>query len=98
MTQLKFYADGLTYSQQDDKDRLKSQFSRVKKLMRDGEWRTLTDIQQAVGGSEAGISARLRDLRKSRNGTNLVDKRRRGAPGDGLYEYRLTINPFRPMI
>ena len=98
MTQLKFYADGLTYSQQDDKDRLKSQFSRVKKLMRDREWRTLTEIQNVVGGSEASISARLRDLRKSRNGTNLVDKRRRGTPGDGLYEYRLTLNPFRPMI
>jgi len=70
MTQLKFYADGLTYSKEHDQDRLKSQLSRVKRLMRDGEWRTLTDIQQAVGGSEAGISARLRDLRKTRHGSH----------------------------
>ena len=98
MTQLNFYADGFTYSAKDDKKRLKSQFSKVKRLMRDGKWRTLTEIQQAVGGSEPSISARLRDLRKSRHGTNLVDKRRRGVPETGLYEYRLTVNPFRPMI
>ena len=95
MTQLKFYADGLTYSEENDEERLKSQFARVKRLMRDGEWRTLTEIQQVVGGSEAAISARLRDLRKTRNGSNLVEKKRVGDPGTGLHAYRLILNPFR---
>ena len=95
MTQLKFYADGLTYSKENDEDRLKSQFARVKRLMRDGEWRTLTEIQQVVGGSEAAISARLRDLRKTRNGSNLVEKKRVGDSSTGLHAYRLILNPFR---
>jgi len=94
MTQLKFYADGLTYSKEHDQDRLKSQLSRVRRLMRDGEWRTLTDIQQAVGGSEAGISARLRDLRKTRHGSHAVEKKRVGDSRSGLHAYRLIVNPF----
>jgi len=94
MTQLKFYADGLTYSKEHDEERLKSQLSRVRRLMRDGEWRTLTDIQQAVGGSEAGISARLRDLRKTRHGSHAVEKKRVGDYRSGLHAYRLIVNPF----
>lgn len=44
--------------------RLASQLTRVKALMSDGRARSLREIAEAVGGSEAGVSARLRDLRK----------------------------------
>lgn len=37
---------------------------KVRDLMLDGEWRTLGEIALAVGHSEAGCSARLRDLRR----------------------------------
>lgn len=57
--------------------------------MLDGVWRTLGEIQAQVGGSEASVSARLRDLRKDGFGSYLIDRRRRGEPSRGLHEYRL---------
>jgi hypothetical protein len=59
---------------------------RVYKLMTDGAWHTLPELAKAVQGSEAGVSARLRDLRKARFGGHVVDKRR---VEGGLWEYRL---------
>lgn len=66
--------DGGTFSPELDADRLTNQFQRVKTLMLDGKWRTLSEIHQQCGGSEAGISARVRDLRKARNGGYQVEK------------------------
>jgi hypothetical protein len=77
--------DGKTIEPQDTK-RLEGQYARVFKLMSDGEWRTLSEIQEACGGSEAGVSARLRDFRKPRNGSHTVNRRRRAG---GLFEYEL---------
>jgi len=62
---------------------------RVRDLMRDGRWRTLAEIVELCGGSEAGVSARLRDLRKPQHGGRRVERRRRGEPRLGLWEYRL---------
>ena len=70
-----------------DRERLATQLERVRNLMLDGRWRTLEAIRQAVGGSEAGVSARLRDLRKDRFGGYTVN-RRRVADG-GLHEYQV---------
>jgi hypothetical protein len=67
-------------------DWLTSQLAKVYRLMRDGRWRTLGDIRGIVGGSEAGVSARLRDLRKKRFGGFTVERQR--CP-DGLWEYRM---------
>ena len=78
--------DGDTYSPAHDQTRLNSQLRRVYDLMRDGQYRTLREIAEAVGGSEAGVSARLRDCRKPRFGGCEV-KRRRVA--GGLYEYAI---------
>lgn len=89
MTMLLF--DGLTIDDELDSDRLASLLGRVRRLMADGVWRTLAEIHEVVGGSEAGISARLRDLRKSKFGGHLVDRRRRGDPKQGLWEYRLVL-------
>jgi hypothetical protein len=86
MTQLQFF-DGSTFEPALDAKRLTSQLERVRALMGDGQWRTLGEIQAACGGTEARISARLRDLRKPRFRGHTVDRRRIIG---GLYEYRLT--------
>ena len=78
--------DGDSFDPALDQDRLASQLDRVKRLMSDGRYRTLAEIRAAVGGSEAGISARLRDLRKHRNGAHTVNRRRRT---EGTYEYAM---------
>ncbi len=82
--------DGATYQPELDAPRLHSELERVRELMRDGQWRSLYEIKVAIGGgSEAGISARLRDLRKQEFGGHIVERRRRGNPKAGLWEYRL---------
>ena len=69
-----------------DAPRLGKQLEAVRALMRDGHWRTLETIAQLVNGSEAGVSARLRDMRKEAHGAWLVEKRRT-ADNSGLWEY-----------
>jgi len=78
--------DGKTFNHAKDGHRLSTQFELVRDLMLDGEWRTLREIVNIVGGSEASISARLRDLRKERFGSHTVERRR---VDGGLHEYRL---------
>ena len=63
--------DGITYAPEDH-DRLKTLLARVRLLMSDGAQRTLAQIQYECGGSEASVSARLRDLRKEENGGHKV--------------------------
>lgn len=77
-----------TYDLELDGPRLERLLDRVRGLMRDGRWRTLAEIVERVGGSEAGVSARLRDLRKSPIRAE-VERRRRGEPALGLWEYRV---------
>lgn len=79
---------GHTYDPALDQIRLTGQLGRVLALMRDGQWRTLNEIYRVVGGSEAAISARLRDFRKPKFGGHQVDARRRT---QGLWEYRLVL-------
>lgn len=85
-----FIADGATFEAQYDSTRLGTQFDRVRALMQDGQWRTLREIADAIGkGSEAAVSARLRDFRKPQYGAREVERRRRGDARGGLWEYRL---------
>ena len=72
-----------------DGARLGRQLDAVQSLMRDGAWRTLRTIADAVGGGEASVSARLRDLRKDRYGRFVVTRRRVDGSA-GLYEYRVS--------
>ena len=81
--------DGETYDRTLDQPRLGRQVLAVLALMQDGHWRTLREIADAVEAPEASVSARLRDLRKARFGRYVVDRRRRGEPSRGLWEYRL---------
>ncbi len=83
---------GKTFSPPHDETRLTGQLLRVFFCMSSGSWKTLKEIQEEVGGSEAGVSARLRDLRKPGNGAYVVERRRRGKSNKGLHEYRL-LNP-----
>lgn len=73
-----------------DQERLGTLMDRVVSLMLDGEWRTLSEIASRAQGSEASVSARLRDMRKERfqdrYGALTVEKRR---VSQGLYEYRV---------
>lgn len=78
--------DGSTYDHEKDYCRLKGQLGRVRLLMSDGKWRTLAEISDHAGGSEASISARLRDLRKEQYGGFIVERER---VEDGLFKYRL---------
>ena len=74
-----------------DQRRLATQLVRVQTLMADGQWRTLSQIAATVGGSEAGVSARLRDLRKDKFGAHLVERHRTHSAG--LWYYRLVPTP-----
>ena len=81
--------DGATYESDYDEARLSKQLLRVKEVMQSGDWLTLTEIAAVTGDHEQSISARLRDLRKPKFGGHTVDRRRRGEPSTGLFEYRL---------
>jgi hypothetical protein len=86
--------DGATVDMR-DADRLGRQLWAVRMLMRDGRWRTLTEIQsllvdEGVQAMLPSVSARLRDLRKERFGSYTVDRRARAGAGRGLFEYRVT--------
>ena len=75
----------------EDEGRLGKCLAGVLGVMSDGQWRTFAEIQARLEGmeilaSEAGVSARLRDLRKPKFGGFVVEKRRRSA---GVWEYRL---------
>ena len=83
--------DGETYEAEHDLERLTSQLERVKAVLLRGGWYTLGELKAKVGGSEAGLSARLRDLRKERYGKFVVESRRRGDAKHGLFEYRIKL-------
>ena len=80
--------DGQTYNPKKDGKRLETALFNVANLMSDEHWRTLESIATKAKCSEAGASARLRDLRKDKFGSHTVERRRvKGA--DGLWEYRV---------
>lgn len=80
--------DGDSYEPELDFERLSTLLERVHATMRDGQWHTLAGLVRNCGGSEASVSARLRDLRKARHGYHDIRKRRvEGHPG--LFEYRM---------
>jgi hypothetical protein len=79
------------YDKKLDAERLGKQLEVVRGFMVQesffGGWRTLAEIARNVSYPEASISARLRDLRRL---GYVVDKRRRGEPKRGLFEYRVS--------
>jgi hypothetical protein len=88
-----FNADGDSFDPVLDGARLSNQLKRVRSIMVDHKWRSLRAIAAATGGSEAGCSARLRDLRKEQFGGYVVERRRvSGLPG--VWQYRV-LPPIR---
>ncbi len=70
-----------------DAARIASNTVRVHYLMTHplGQWWTLSDLHESVGGSESAPSARVRDLRKVKFGGFIVERRRLES---GVSEYR----------
>jgi hypothetical protein len=83
---------GVTYDADLDHDRLHAQLNRVRGLMKDAEWRTLSEISAVTGDPQASVSARLRDHRKDKFGGHTVNRRRRGEGRRGLFEYQLILH------
>ena len=82
-------ADGETYEHDRDHERLAAQRHRIKAVMLDGQRHTLAGIEGVTGDPQASISARLRDLRKEKFGSHIVDRQ---YEGDGLWSYKLLVN------
>ena len=82
---------GESFDPELDGDRLGRLLDRVQRLMLDGRWRSIPEIQRVTGGSESSVSARLRDLRKKQYGGWTVERRRRGNPKDGIFEYQVRV-------
>ncbi|MEY8205434.1 MAG: hypothetical protein RPR40_10200 [Bermanella sp.] len=78
--------------------RLSGGVAMVREVMAAGAWLTHFQIQRQVANlpagkhfSESGISARVRDQRKAKNGAHIVNRRIR--PGTThLFEYQLVLN------
>lgn len=81
--------DGSDYDPDLDQIRLTGQAKKIYYLMRDRKWRSLREISDATGAPEASASACLRDFRKERFNYHTVNKRRRGEPKSGLWEYQV---------
>jgi hypothetical protein len=81
--------DGETYDPVFDKERLKIQLGRVFLTIMDRQWWTLRELSKVTGAPEASVSARLRDLRKERFGSHLIERRAREERARGWFEYRL---------
>lgn len=80
--------DGSSYEPERDHSRLAGQLADVRDCLRDGQWWGLHDIQHATGHPQASISARIRDLRKERNGAHTIERK---YVVDGLWVYRLLL-------
>ena len=83
--------DGSDIVPEVDQPRLSGQLLKLFNLMKDGKFRTLSEIQRLTGIGQASASAQLRNLRKDRFGGHTVLKQRRGDDNDGLFEYQLAL-------
>jgi hypothetical protein len=72
-----------------DCERLGRQLAGVLGALERGGWWTLGELVAVAGGSESGCSARVRDLRKPKFGGHVIERRRRGDPRAGLWEYAM---------
>lgn len=79
-----------------DRERISTLLGLVLDRMRTGTWLTLGELHAYVGHSEAGISARIRELRTL---GFEIDRRRRPTveASRGLFEYRLVHGKFRTL-
>lgn len=78
--------DGVTFEDARDGKRLTAQIYRVFAGLKDHQWHTLTGLSLITGDPESSVSARIRDLRKSRYGGYTIERR---YVKNGLWEYKL---------
>jgi hypothetical protein len=78
--------DGPDLDRDLDDPRLTSQLAVIYRLLKSGRWWKLHELAAVSGASEAGASARIRDLRKPKFGNHQIARRRISG---GLYEYRM---------
>src|SRR2546423_704723 len=78
--------DGETFEPQRDGKRLTKQLQTVFALLSDGAWWTPKEMEEATGYGWASISARLRDLRKAKQGGHTVNRK---SLGKGLFAYQM---------
>jgi hypothetical protein len=88
---------GDTFEEKRDGAALKHQIDVVRSLLLGGGWYTIAELtarfKERTGklATEASISARIRDLRKTEHGSYNIERRAR-APHKRLYEYHLGAN------
>lgn len=78
--------DGATFDRKRDESRLRCQLDAVRRAMLSGGWWTLARLSDVAQGSEASVSARLRDLRKPKFGAYVIERR---YVTNGVWEYHL---------
>ena len=79
---------GPAYDDRLDGPRLQRQHEQIRDwMLAHGHWKTLAEIREALGYSDASISAQPRHLRKPQFGSYRVEKR--GRNGKGTWEYRV---------
>lgn len=81
--------DGQTYDPKADHQRLFAQLLRVKAVLADGEWHSLDAVAARARCPQQSASARMRDLRKTKFGAHIIEKR---CIGRGLWLYRMVVN------
>jgi hypothetical protein len=86
--QIAFTFDGTTYDPSRDRVRLTRQLQMLKRFLSDGRWYSLTQIAAALGCTESGASARVRDLRKERFGSHEIERKNCGG---GVWVYRMKV-------
>lgn len=79
--------DGDDYVSKRDKPRLTLQIHQVRMYMENAGWLSVQDIAAELNFPEPSVSAQIRNLRKKRFGSRIVERR---YEGNGLYEFRLT--------
>ena len=84
MENLRF--DGDDYKHRRDSNRLTGQLLRIWDAIKDGEWITLEELAIKSDSPAASASAQLRNLRKERFGSHVIDRERMN---NGGYKYRL---------
>jgi hypothetical protein len=83
-----------TWDEDRDGSRIARQRARIWKQMFSGNWKTIYELSVATGDPHQSVSARLRDLRKTKYGAHTVDRRYQA---EGVWEYRLTVNNQREL-
>lgn len=89
--------DGDTYDPRLDHSKFKGLLLEVYRVMSDGRWRQLNEIQAEANAtlgeyrSESSIAARLRDLRKAKYGAFDIQRERRVYGRRSIFFYRMAV-------